>query len=605
MYTQQPKKLMIINILDILRRYTDKEHRLSQKEIAEILKNEYQMKADRKAVKRNLMNLIDFGYDIEYSETIRMTPNAKTGELEESYILSDFYLRREFDDSELRLLIDSLLFSRHIPYSQCKALVEKLEGLSNIYFRSRVRHIATLPKDKTDNKQIFLNIELLDEAISHNRKVVFKYAEYGTDKKMHPKKQADGTERLYVVSPYQMVAKEGKYYLICNYDPFIDISNFRLDHIRELSILDKPAKPFETLQGAKGQGLNLAEYMKEHLYMFSGETVRVKFRITRRMIGEVVELFGKDITFSDEKKEGVTVTVHTNELSAEQFAKTYIPDVMILEPLRLAERVRDSLEKTVRKYNTNDRHWQLTEALDAYFNSWQLGDIVELDCINEDLLALHDLLLYRSAHEHISDYAAYLFNEAPDIIARFSKLTEPIKYALFYPSYVSGCIDALILLAKCPVDFRDLEPIRQAAIQAVSVFHTHISHAGKSKEMKEFADAEYRKYSDPLDDYYASAGLDSEELWRIHDDLGDIYESIVNKSAVKIEKAIDAIDRLSAIVEPIRGTMYYPIAVQECLQVLFLLVKCPLDFGDLEPIRQKARFAYYNRLFAPAYTYEN
>ena len=208
----------------------------------------------------------------------------------------------------------------------------------------------------------------------------------------------------------------------------------------------------------------------------------------------------------------------------------------------MAERVRDSLEKTVRKYNTNDRHWQLTEALDAYFNSWQLGDIVELDCINEDLLALHDLLLYRSSHEHISDYAAYLFNEAPDIIARFSKLTEPIKYALFYPSYVSGCIDALILLAKCPVDFRDLEPIRQAAIQAVSVFHTHISHAGKSKEMKEFADAEYRKYSDPLDDYYASAGLDSEELWRIHDDLGDIYESIVNKSAVKIEKAIDAID---------------------------------------------------------------
>ena len=115
MYTQQPKKLMIINILDILRRYTDKEHRLSQKEIAEILKNEYQMKADRKAVKRNLMNLIDFGYDIEYSETIRMTPNAKTGELEENYILSDFYLRREFDDSELRLLIDSLLFFP--PYS--------------------------------------------------------------------------------------------------------------------------------------------------------------------------------------------------------------------------------------------------------------------------------------------------------------------------------------------------------------------------------------------------------------------------------------------------------------------------------------------------------
>lgn len=499
MYAKQPKKLMIINILDILRRYTDKEHRLSQKEIAEILKNEYQMKADRKAVKRNLMNLIDFGYDIEYNETIRMTPNAKTGELEESYILSDFYLRREFDDSELRLLIDSLLFSRHIPYSQCKALVEKLEGLSNIYFRSRVRHIATLPKDKTDNKQIFLNIELLDEAISHNRKVVFKYAEYGTDKKMHPKKKADGTERLYVVSPYQMVAKEGKYYLICNYDPFIDISNFRLDHIRELSILDKPAKPFETLQGAKGQGLNLAEYMKEHLYMFSGETVRVKFRITRRMIGEVVELFGKDITFSDEKEEGVTVTVHTNELSAEQFAKTYIPDVMILEPLRLAERVRNCLKETVQKYEKNDKYFQLADSLYAYFVSRQLYS-ARLDCINEDLLVLYDIILSRKTRDDWSDFDICVVDDAPDIIAQFSKLTESVQYALFYPPFVEGCIEALILLAKCPVDFGDLEPIRQAALQAVSVFHTHISHSGISKEMKEFADAEYRKFADPLEE---------------------------------------------------------------------------------------------------------
>ena len=54
-----------MNILDILKKYTDENHRLSQKEIVEILDNEYDMKTDRKSVKRNLMNLIEFGYDIE------------------------------------------------------------------------------------------------------------------------------------------------------------------------------------------------------------------------------------------------------------------------------------------------------------------------------------------------------------------------------------------------------------------------------------------------------------------------------------------------------------------------------------------------------------
>ena len=61
MYTAQPKKMLIMNILDILKKYTDENHRLSQKEIADILKSEYDMTVDRKAVKRNLMNLIDFG----------------------------------------------------------------------------------------------------------------------------------------------------------------------------------------------------------------------------------------------------------------------------------------------------------------------------------------------------------------------------------------------------------------------------------------------------------------------------------------------------------------------------------------------------------------
>ena len=194
---QQPKKLLILNILDILRKYSDADHGLSQKDIADILKRDYNMTVDRKAIRRNLLSLMECGYEIEYSETVRTVTNPKTGEEEESYIWSDFYLERDFSDSELRLLIDGLLFSRHIPYSDCKNLVEKLKNLSNVYFNSHIKHIARMPDDKTDNKHLFLNIELLDEAIIKQKKVSFNYAEYRTDKKMHLKKKhsirANGT----------------------------------------------------------------------------------------------------------------------------------------------------------------------------------------------------------------------------------------------------------------------------------------------------------------------------------------------------------------------------------------------------------------------------
>ena len=241
------KKQMIINILDILKRYTDEDHRLSQKEIADILKNEYNMTVDRKSVKRNLSNLLEIGYPIEYSESVRMIPNKTTGELEESYILSDFYLERDFSDAELRLLIDSLLFSKHIPYNQCRNLIEKLEGLSSKYFEAKVKHIRTLDSNQPANKQLFYTIDILDEAISLSRKVAFHYLEYGTDKKLHKKMRPDGIVREYIISPYQMAAKEGKYYLICNYDKYDDISNYRIDRIADIKILDEQAKPFEKL----------------------------------------------------------------------------------------------------------------------------------------------------------------------------------------------------------------------------------------------------------------------------------------------------------------------------------------------------------------------
>lgn len=349
-YTKKPKKLLIFNILDILKKYSDADHRLSQKYIAEKLRTEYNMTAERKAIRRNIMNLIDFGYEIEYSESVRMVPNSKTGELEESYVMSDLYLSRDFTDGELRLLIDGLLFSKHVPYSQCKELVGKLEGLSNTYFSSRVQHIATMQDNSTDNKQVFLNVEQIDEAISLHRKIAFKYLEYGTDKKMHPKKRSDGSE-LYVVSPYQMAAKEGKYYLICNFDKYDDISNYRIDRMKDIRILDEHIKPFEKLQGAGKKPLDLSEYMKEHVYMYSSGNCRASLRIVKPMISDIIDMFGKDVTFSDETEDGVTVSVNANEMSIEHFAQSFAPDVVILEPKDLAEKVKERLVKAAGKYD--------------------------------------------------------------------------------------------------------------------------------------------------------------------------------------------------------------------------------------------------------------
>lgn len=345
-YTIPPKKMIIINILDILKRYTDENHRLSQKQIADILKKEYNVKVERKTIKRNIMNLIDFGYEIEYTETVRFIKN-KSGIKEESSTLSDFYLKRDFTDSELRLLIDSLLFNRYLPARQCKDMITKIEGLSNEFFKSRVKHIQNLPDNMPRNNQIFFTLDVLDEAISKNKKVSFTYNEYGTDKKLHPRKSEP-----YVINPYQMVAVNDKYYLICNVDKYDNVAHFRVDRMTDIKMLQEKVKPQKQVKGLEN-GIDLPKHVMEHIYMFSGESIRVKFKAKKYILSEILDWFGKEVQFMDETDDEVTCSVYVNEMSMRKWALQYALHVKVLSPQNLVDNIKEDLKAAMDKYEEN------------------------------------------------------------------------------------------------------------------------------------------------------------------------------------------------------------------------------------------------------------
>jgi len=345
----KPKKLSFA-ILQILRDHTDADpkHRLNQNDIIKILRSEYGIKADRSTVRRNLTSLWEMGFPIESEAKIRMYPNKKTGEMEESYIPHSFYYDRDpkqdFDDSELRLLIDSLLFSKHVPYSQCKKLVDKLKGLSNKWFKDRTRFISKLPETSPENTELFYTIDVLDEAIADNKQVAFTYNKYGTDKKLHPRRKQE-----YIVNPYQMAATNGRYYLIGNYDKYNNLANYRMDRITNIRLLDTPVKPVREVEGMKN-GLYLPKHMAEHLYMFSGESVPVTFRMNKDILNDVIDWFGSDIIFSDETECEVTARVTVNKRAMRYWARQYCGTVKLLSPPDLVETVKSDLKWALEQY---------------------------------------------------------------------------------------------------------------------------------------------------------------------------------------------------------------------------------------------------------------
>ncbi len=339
-----PKKMLILNIVEILKRYSDADHPLSQQDIVEKLEKEYDMTVDRKAVRRNLLDLMAWGYPVECRETQRVNRHGR-----KETVCTNWYWDREFTDAELRLLIDSLLFSKHIPYNQCRQLIAKLEKLSNVYFKAKVKHICYLPEERPENKQLFYTIDVLDEAIRTGRQVQFVYNRYDIDKKLHPNLNEDGQPKQYLINPYQIVSTNGRYYLICNYDKYDNLSNYRIDRITDIQLLDTPAKPREQVVDFQ-RGWSLPKHMAEHIYMFAGESVRVVFRAQRSIINEIIDWFGMDVHFSDVTDEQVTVSVMVNQQAMRYWALQYARYITVLAPERLVETLKEDIRMIGEKY---------------------------------------------------------------------------------------------------------------------------------------------------------------------------------------------------------------------------------------------------------------
>ena len=85
--------------------------------------------------------------------------------------------------------------------------------------------------------------------------------------------------------------------------------------------------------------------------MYSSDNVRAVFRVAKAMVSDVIDIFDTEVTFSDEDDTGVTVSAFTNEMAMEQFAMNFAPDVTVLEPEQLREKVKNALGKALEKYN--------------------------------------------------------------------------------------------------------------------------------------------------------------------------------------------------------------------------------------------------------------
>lgn len=354
-------RILILDLIDILKLYSDKNNPLKQSDIIALLEEKYNYNKVRdKTIGSNLKKIIEhYEYD---QNLIRLRAEDFEEDEEIGYKdrrITDIYYNHTFLDSELSLIIDTLLFSKQIPVKEREILIKKLETLSSKNFKSRKGNITfessrSLENNEDNYRSLFENIALIDQAIDESKKISFQYSTYlieNNEVTQSFRKNKNQEIRNYIINPYHMAASNGRYYLICNNDKFDNLSTYRVDRMRNIKILNQKRKPRHEIEGL-GDNFSLNKYMSENIYMFSGETESIKLSVDPLFLDELTDWFSpKDISVLDVKDQEIIVSIKSNKKSIMNWALRYALFVKVLAPDDLVKEIKENLEQSLENYN--------------------------------------------------------------------------------------------------------------------------------------------------------------------------------------------------------------------------------------------------------------
>ena len=330
---------------EIIKKFSSEEHPLSFNEINKHMEKVCGERTNRQAVRKYIKSLR--GLDVDISDY------EENGE--------GCYLRdRHFEPWEQKLLIDLVCRSYSIPRKVTQRLIDKIAGLHNEYTGYALKKgfdISCTPK--TVNEEVPYTMDKIRRAYLENKKVRFTCYDYDITGSLVPRKK-EGVIREYKGSPYALVNKKNCSYAVINIDLFEDLSNYRVDRMKQVEVLEEDAKPVTECMGYS-KGLKIEEYAGKCFKMFVGEEVKVTLEIDKSQVNfiheELVE-WESSVEKNQEKGQEkdvyiVTFKAHEGEglvkwiLQMGEHARVMGPEVLV-------DRVREKITAMNKRYQPED-----------------------------------------------------------------------------------------------------------------------------------------------------------------------------------------------------------------------------------------------------------
>ncbi len=264
-------KLRPLYLLKILQERTDEEHYLTTAQLCRILEDEYGIKSFRTTIKSDIEVLQTAGYSVQCT---RSTQNLYN------------YIEREFDVPELKILIDAVLSSKFITKAKSDQLVAKLMELAGMYKAKELkRNLVVDGRIKTENEQVYMIADAINEAINSRKKIRFQKAEYDENKE----RVLHNNGETYVFSPYSLVWDGDFYYVVGFSDKYRSIGSHRVDRIfKRPEILEEDWVP-------PANGFDINEYINTMFRMHDAERYEVELQVDNSLMDAIIDKFGPNV----------------------------------------------------------------------------------------------------------------------------------------------------------------------------------------------------------------------------------------------------------------------------------------------------------------------
>lgn len=322
------QKYKLIYIIKYLLENTDENHKVTMADILKYLE-QHDITAERKGIYDDIETIRELGIEVQ---------GEKIGRNYYYYVVD-----RDFEMAELKLLADAIQSSKFITEKKSQELIKKLGTLVSSHDAKQLqRQVFVVGRAKTLNEGVFYNIDAIHSAIGSNQKIRFQYFQWNVKKEMELRRNGD----FYEVSPWALLWEDENYYLI-GFDSFSkEIRHYRVDKMVKISSLDLEREGRQAYEKIK-----IADYTKRNFGMFAGEEEMVKLEVHNRLIGVILDRFGRDVMIIPGDTEHFRVNVKVS-VSSQFFGWLFGlgSDVKILAPENVVERMKEELEKISRQY---------------------------------------------------------------------------------------------------------------------------------------------------------------------------------------------------------------------------------------------------------------